>query len=137
MFASLSNPRMAYAQVGVEARVADADPHQMVLMLFDGALLAVSTASHQMEMGDTAGKGLSISRAIDIIVNGLKVSLDLDAGGDLAERLFALYDYMCTRLLHANSQNDRAALEEISHLLGELKSAWEEIRLKLSQSATM
>lgn len=137
MFASLSNPRMAYNQVGVEARVASADPHQLILMLFDGALLAVSTASHQIDMNDIAGKGMSISRAIDIVGNGLKVSLDLDAGGDLAQRLYALYDYMCVRLLHANSQNDKAALEEVSHLLGELKGAWEDIRQKMSQGAPL
>lgn len=135
MFASLSNPRMAYNQVGVEARVASADPHQLILMLFDGAMMSVSTASHQIDMGDTAGKGQSISRAIDIIGNGLKVSLDLEAGGELAQRLYALYDYMCVRLLHANSQNDRAALEEVGHLLGELKGAWEDIRQKLVQGA--
>jgi flagellar protein FliS len=133
MFASLSNPHMAYAQVGMETRVAGADPHLLILMLFDGALMSVSSASHQMQMGETASKGLSISRAIDIIGNGLKVSLDLDAGGELAQRLYALYDYMCARLLHANAHNERAALEEVSHLLGELKDAWEEIRQKLSQ----
>ena len=55
----------------------------------------------------------------------------------LAQRLYALYDYMCARLLHANAHNDRAALEEVSHLLGELKDAWEEIRQKLSQGAPM
>jgi flagellar protein FliS len=135
MFASLSNPRMAYNQVGVEARVASADPHQLILMLFDGAMMSVSTASHQIDMGDTAGKGQSISRAIDIVGNGLKVSLDLDAGGELAQRLYALYDYMCVRLLHANSQNDKAALDEVAHLLGELKGAWEDIRQKLVQGA--
>jgi flagellar protein FliS len=135
MFASLSNPRMAYNQIGVEARVASADPHQLILMLFDGAMMSVSTASHQIDMGDTAGKGQSISRAIDIIGNGLKVSLDLDAGGELAQRLYALYDYMCVRLLHANSQNDKAALDEVAHLLGELKGAWEDIRQKLVQGA--
>lgn len=137
MFASLSNPRMAYTQVNMEARVANADPHLLILMLFDGALMSVSAASHQMEIGDIAGKGLSISRAIDIIGNGLKVSLDLEAGGDLSQRLYGLYDYMCARLLHANSQNDRTALQEVSHLLGELKGAWEEIRQKLSQGSPM
>ncbi|MBV5286983.1 MULTISPECIES: flagellar export chaperone FliS [Methyloversatilis] len=126
---------MAYNQVGVEARVASADPHQLILMLFDGAMMSVSTASHQIDMGDTAGKGQSISRAIDIVGNGLKVSLDLEAGGELAQRLYALYDYMCVRLLHANSQNDKAALDEVAHLLGELKGAWEDIRQKLVQGA--
>lgn len=135
MFASLSNPRMAYSQAGVEARVASADPHQLILMLYDGALMAIATASHQIEIGDVAGKGQSISRAIDIIGNGLKISLDMEAGGELSQRMYSLYEYMCTRLLHANSQNDRSALTEVSVLLGELRSAWEEIRQKLAQGA--
>lgn len=137
MFASLSNPRMAYSQAGVEARVASADPHQLILMLYDGALMAIATASHQIEIGDVAGKGQSISRAIDIIGNGLKVSLDMEAGGELSQRMYSLYEYMCTRLLHANSQNDRSALTEVSALLGELRSAWEEIRQKLAQGAPL
>ncbi len=137
MFASLSNPRMAYNQGGVEARVAGADPHQLILMLYDGALMSIATASHQIEIGDVAGKGQSISRAIDIIGNGLKVSLDMEAGGELSQRMYSLYEYMCMRLLHANSQNDRSALTEVSALLGELRSAWEEIRQKLAQGAPL
>ncbi|WP_026187918.1 flagellar export chaperone FliS [Methyloversatilis universalis] len=137
MFASLSNPRMAYNQAGVEARVASADPHQLILMLYDGALMAIATASHQIEIGDVSGKGQSISRAIDIIGNGLKVSLDMEAGGELSQRMYSLYEYMCARLLHANSQNDRATLTEVSALLGELRSAWEEIRQKLAQGAPL
>ena len=132
MFASMSNPVAAYKQVGVEAKVASADPHQLILMLFDGAILAASSAALHIKRNETAAKGQAISRAIDIIANGLKVSLDFEAGGELARRLGALYDYMCARLLHANARNDQAALQEVGHLLGELKTAWEQIRDKQS-----
>ena len=127
MFASLSNPRMAYAQVGVETRVAGADPHQLILMLFDGALLQVRTAGIAIGNQDIPGKGTAISKAIEIILNGLKVSLDYEAGGDLAERLGALYDYMTQRLLYANLHNSQPAMEEVIKLLTELKGAWESI----------
>ena len=130
MFASMRNPVSAYKQVGVEAKVASADPHQLILMLYDGAILSTSSAALHIKRNETAAKGLAISRAIDIIANGLKVSLDFEAGGELSERLSALYDYMCARLLHANARNDEAALQEVGHLLGELKGAWEEIRNK-------
>jgi flagellar protein FliS len=49
------------------------------------------------------------------------------AGGELAERLAALYDYMCERLLLANMKNNSSALEEVRSLLHELKGAWEGI----------
>jgi flagellar protein FliS len=80
-----------------------------------------------MDARETAAKGSAISKAIDIIANGLKVSLDRDAGGDLADRLAALYDYMCDRLLFANLRDNRAALDEVGRLLNELADAWKQI----------
>ncbi|NTV09684.1 MAG: flagellar export chaperone FliS [Zoogloea sp.] len=126
MFAP-QNRAAAYAKVGVETGVTTADPHKLILMLFDGALVAIRSAAISMQNKDIAAKGQAISHAIEIIANGLKVSLDFEAGGDLAQRLAALYDYMATRLLHANMHNDRAALDEVAGLLGELKGAWEAI----------
>lgn len=127
MFASARNPAKAYADIGVETGVISADPHRLILMLFDGALVAIATASMHMREKNIAEKGRSLSKAIDIINDGLKACLDVQAGGELAERLDALYDYMCARLVHANLRNDQATLDEVSRLLKELKGAWEEI----------
>ena len=80
----------AYSAVGVETGVSTADPHKLILMLFEGALLQVGTAVIALEKKDIPAKGSAISKAIEIILNGLKVSLDYEAGGDLAERLGAL-----------------------------------------------
>lgn len=126
MFTS-NNPSAAYTKVGVETGVAEASPHKLILMLFDGAMVSLASARRKMEEKELAQKGKDISKAIDIIVNGLRASLDLQVGGELAERLYALYDYMAARLLHANLHNDTAAIEEVTRLLGELRSAWEEI----------
>lgn len=122
-----SHAAQTYAKVGLETSVATASPHQLILMLFDGALLAMAKADNAMQKKQVAEKGQAISQAIDIISNGLGASLNFSAGDELANRLAALYDYMCTRLLHANLHNDQAALNEVSHLLGEIKSAWAEI----------
>lgn len=127
MFATLNNPAAAYRKAGVETKSETASPHELVLMLFDGALVAVASAQHHLAAGNIPGKGESISQAIAIIENGLKASLDHKEGGGIAERLCALYDYMCTRLLHANLYNDPAILKEVHGLLGELRSAWAEI----------
>lgn len=117
----------AYAEVGVETGVSTADPHKLILMLFEGALLQIGTATAALENKNVPAKGAAISKAIEIITNGLKVSLDFEAGGDLAERLGALYDYMTQRLLYANLHNSRPAMDEVAGLLTELKGAWEEI----------
>jgi len=123
-----TNAINAYANVGLESGVIAADPHKLILLLYEGALLAISSARDQILRKDFAAKGKSISHAITIIDEGLKFSLDKNAGGKLAQSLSALYDYMNQRLLIANLKNDIAALDEVSRLLTELKGAWEEIR---------
>ena len=124
MFGSRSNPASAYSKVGLETSVQSASPHRLIVLLFEGARQAVVIARASMDSGDTAQKGSSITKAIDIILNGLRSSLDLEAGGDLAQNLYALYDYMARRLLHANIHNDRAALDEVLSLLSEIHGAW-------------
>jgi flagellar protein FliS len=125
----------AYKDVGIETSVLGADPHQLTTMLFEGALLAISNAKHDMVEKNHATKGKSISKAIAIIGEGLNASLDKKVGGELAQNLSSLYDYMVQRLVHANVTNDPAVLDEISGLLTELKDAWESIRPQVVKTA--
>lgn len=124
---SYSNRASAYARIGTETSIESASPHKLILMLYDGALLSLRTASTAMQNKDIPAKGAAVSKSIDIITNGLKVSLDLEAGGELANRLDALYEYMVDRLLYANLHNNQAALDEVTGLLGSLREAWEGI----------
>jgi len=117
-----------YKNVGIESGVAAADPHKLILMLYQGALLAISSAKNQMLRKEISAKGSSITKAIKIIDEGLKACLDVEAGGEIGKNLYDLYDYMNQRLLIANLKNDTAILDEVSALLGELNEAWESIR---------
>lgn len=117
----------AYAKVGIETGVASASPHKLIVMLFEGAIAAIASAAALIKTGDIPGKGQAISKAITIIDDGLRASLDKSAGGDIARNLDSLYEYMGMRLLIANLKNDTAILQEIKGLLQDLKSAWEEI----------
>lgn len=125
----------AYKDVGIETSVLGADPHKLTSMLFDGALLAISNARHDMVERRHLPKGKSISKAIAIIGEGLNASLDRNVGGELAQNLGALYDYMVVRLVYANANNDTAVLDEVSGLLAELKGAWESIRPQVVTAA--
>jgi len=122
------NALNTYKNVGLESGVAAADPHKLILMLYQGALLAIASAKNQILRKQIAAKGASISKAIKIIDEGLKACLDVEAGGEIGKNLFDLYDYMNQRLLIANLKNDIAILDEVSGLLSELKGAWESIR---------
>ncbi|MBW5810959.1 flagellar export chaperone FliS [Yersinia kristensenii] len=117
----------AYAQVGLESGVMSASPHQLIVMLFDGAQSALVRARILMNQKDIPAKGAAISKAIDIINNGLNAGLDLEKGGEMAENLSALYDYMSRRLLHANLHNDEQAIIEVLALLENIADAWRQI----------
>jgi flagellar secretion chaperone FliS len=124
MMTSAGRAINAYVKTGVETGVPDADPHRLVLMLFEGALSAIAQARLRLSAGDVAGRGKAISKAISIIQDGLRTSLDLEKGGDLAQRLSALYEYVTMRLLDANLHARQEALDEAAHLISELHAGW-------------
>ena len=115
-----------YQSVSTETSIMDADPHKLIQLLFEGALARISTAKGHMERKEYDRKSKVINSAIDII-GGLQDSLNMETG-ELAMNLERLYDYMIRRLFEANARNDQAILDEVSGLLAQIKSAWDEIR---------
>ncbi len=121
---ALANKAMGqYKQVGTHINAVSASPHQLIAMLYDGALEKIAIAKGAIERADIELKGLKIGRAIAII-DGLRASLDKDSGGEIAENLDGLYSYMQSRLFEANLTNDLTVLTEVSGLLGDVRSAW-------------
>lgn len=118
----------AYTKIGIESGVNAADPHKLISMLFQGALLAIANAKNGILRKEMAAKGAAISKALAIIDEGLNASLDKSVGGELAQNLSSLYEYMIMRLITANLKNDVDALNEVTRLLTDLKGAWESIR---------
>ena len=120
-----------YARVGLETGIMNATPHHVITMLFKGAKAAIVMARHHMAQGEIAAKGKAISKAINIIDNGLKTSFEAEAGDAagtaLVANLMALYEYISKRLLFANLRNDPALLDEADRLLENIASAWREI----------
>lgn len=123
--ANIRKALSSYDQGGVEQLVDTASPHKLICMLYEGALKAVMMARFHMQNNEVAPKGAAISKAISIIEEGLRVSLDKSgAGGELAGNLDALYEYMSSRLLLANLRNDMVALDEVQGLMSQLRDAW-------------
>ena len=128
---SYSTGAGAYAKIGTESGAMSASPHQLITMLFEGAQTAITMARHHMANKEVGAKGKAISKAINIVDNGLKASLDAEAAGqagaELVANLSALYDYITQRLLYANLRNDPAMLDEAEQLLESIGSAWRDI----------
>ena len=127
MYTNSRNAANAYANVGLETGVVAANPHQLILMLYDGAELAVRKAIKHINEGDNTKKSAAITQASNIILEGLRAALDLRQGGDIAQQLDSLYDYMNKRLMLAHINNQTAPLEEVLGLLRELHVAWQQI----------
>ena len=127
MFGTMQRGVNAYAKVGLETNVSSASPHALIVMLYDGALVAVLKAIAHMKAGNIAEKGKAVSHAIAIIDNGLRASLDREAGGQIALSLDSLYDYMSRQLLLGNMENKPEKLEEVQRLLADLRGAWNTI----------
>lgn len=122
----------AHAQIGVESAVMSASQQQLVTMLFDGVLSALVRARLFMQDNNQQGKGVSLSKAINIIENGLRVSLDEESKDELTQNLIALYSYMVRRLLQANLRNDVSAVEEVEALMRNIADARKESLLSPS-----
>ncbi|MHB1084182.1 MAG: flagellar export chaperone FliS [Thiobacillus sp.] len=127
MYTQSTNAANAYANVALETGVVAASPHQLIIMLYEGAELAVRMAIKHMNEGNIAKKSAAISKASTIILEGLQAALDINSGGGIAQQLNALYDYMNKRLMLAHIRNETAPLEEVLGLLRELHGAWQQI----------
>lgn len=122
-----SNSIAAYQKIGKEAEILGADPHRLIVLLFDGAEAALNQAQDSLGERDIKRRSDAVIKAIDIISTGLASSLNLEEGGELAHNLKALYDYMVSRLIFANIHQDARAISEVQKLLGEIAGAWREI----------
>lgn len=128
--AKLHSALKQYNSIGVSSSVESADPHRLIQMLMAGALEKIATAKGHMERGEIAQKGGHISWAISII-DGLRASLDLETGGEIAQNLDDLYDYMTRRLARANVENDPVLLDEVISLMKSVKGAWDELPMMM------
>lgn len=113
----------AYKSVATHGAAADADPHRLICMLLDGALERLSAARGYAERKDLMQKAALLHR-VGLIIDELRLSLDHSAGGDIAANLDRLYDYVMRRVVHANLQNDTAAIDEAARLLQKIRDAW-------------
>lgn len=134
-YAPVSNNISHYNEVGRVSGVSDADPHRLVQMLLEGALGKIAMVKGLMNRKEIAKKGEVISQAVSII-NSLRASLDLSAGGELATNLDNVYEYIERRLLKANIDNDITLLDEASSLLYEIKTGWDTIPPELRKKPT-
>lgn len=123
MYPSSRHYAEQYRKVGATSSILEADPHKLVQLLLEGAGTRLRLAMACLERGDQAGKGKAVARTCDIIGH-LAGTLDMEKGGEIAQNLAALYDYIQLRITQGNLDNDRGAFQEALELIGQIESAW-------------
>jgi flagellar protein FliS len=112
-----------YQAVAAHGSVDAANPHRLVLLLLDGALERVASARGCLEHNALTEKSQQLHRAVQIL-DELRDSLNLRAGGEIAANLNDLYDYMSRQLMRANLENRKDLMTEVASLLQSLRSGW-------------
>ena len=107
-----------------QAAATTAGPAQLVLMLYDGALVRLEVAREAIEDGRNAAAHEALIR-VQAIVDELTVSLDMERGGEVARNLIELYDYCTRQLVDANIHKDAGLVADVEAVVRELRDAWD------------
>ncbi len=115
-----------YQSVGVHSAVEQSSPHQLIGLLLDGLITALTRAKGLIEQKNFSVKSEQVNKASDIVIH-LRGCLDHEKGGEVAGNLDALYTYMLQRIMEGNRSNDPEAFSEVLKLVGEIKAGWDEM----------
>ena len=119
-----------YGQIKNDAQTTYASPHQLMLMLFDGAIEAMSLTIGAIQNDNFEVRSKQNTRSITII-NGMRECLDMETGGELANNLYSLYQYMAQELFRASFKNDAVTVQNIQAMLKDIRESWEKIPLDM------
>jgi len=111
-----------YRQLDLEAKVAAASPHGLVLMLFERLQQLLREAELALERGDRVARCRAFEKAL-AIVDGLETTLDSERGGEVAATLRRTYGLLRDRIVSGR----RETLAEAREIADALADAWRRI----------
>lgn len=117
-----------YKTIELQTCVDTATPHELINLLLQGARSHIASALGNIQRKEIKDKGEHIGKALSII-ECLKISLNQDAGGQIADNLLKLYDYIEVILLKANLNNDESLLTQANQLISEIHQAWQTMKV--------
>jgi flagellar protein FliS len=114
-------------------RILEASPSRLIVMLYDEALKNLEVAVVAAERGDIETRCHAVNRAIEIVYH-LYLTLDTDQGGEIADKLCAIYRFVLARLPRVNVTNDAEAAREAIRLLTPMRASWRELDERIEAS---
>jgi flagellar protein FliS len=128
----ISMPANPYAQYK-ETEISTANQGKLIVMLYDGAIKFLNIALENLPLKKYDVVNTHILKAQDII-SELMLSLNMDAGGQVAQNLFSIYVYMKKLLIDSNIKKQPDGINEALKYLTDLRDAWNQIASKESKN---
>ncbi|MBU9712803.1 flagellar export chaperone FliS [Evansella tamaricis] len=119
---AVNNPYANYKQNTVQTK----SPGELTLMLYEGCLKFLKRAEKAMDEGQVEERNKNLIKAQDII-RELMVTLKTDT--ELGKNMMQLYDFILSRMVDANMNNDRAALKEAEEFVADFCDTWKQVVL--------
>ena len=107
-------------------QVKTANKGKLLIMLYEGCVKFLRLAEKSIEEKEMEAANNYLIRSQDII-NELMVTLDMEKGGEIAENLYKLYDFMMSQLIEANINKDVEKIELVEDFMLELLDSWKQI----------
>jgi len=107
-----------------------ASPAGLVVTSYDAAVRGLKEAARAMREQDFESRTRSIDLSFELI-SELRKSLNLEQGGEIADKLNSLYGFYQREIVTANATNDPDRLAPIIEMMSSLRDAWEEVRKKV------
>ncbi len=109
-----------------KTQVTAAPQKKLILMLYDGAVKNLKLALMAIDEKNIEKTNTLLLKAQNII-SEFMITLDFEKGGEVADGLYSLYEYMYNSLIRANIDKDKEKVEEVIKYLEELREAWNQI----------
>lgn len=119
MATPLANPHHHYLKTQIET----ASQPQLLLMIFDAAVKKLHIARRAIEKKEIEKAHTELTK-VQRIFTELMIALDFEKGGDLAENLLRIYDFVYHHLVKANIKQDAAMVDEILPIVEDLRDGW-------------
>lgn len=122
----MRNNLKAYRNVDRHSGLAAADPHTVIVMLFNGVLESLAVAKGAIERRELEVKSKQINKAVDIF-RALQGSLDAENEPEISDNFHSLYEYCIGRLQECSISLDTSLIDEVVTLFKPIAEAWQQM----------
>jgi flagellar protein FliS len=118
--------RMHYEAMSYSSRIEGASPHELVTILYEELILALTLLAFSMRAQDSMKTNAQFGRASGII-HALEAGLDHDLGGTLAESLSAIYRSARSEMMIARETVSPDRVERLAQAFSDMNDSWKKI----------